>query len=156
MHSDLLESLNVGQLLVLLLASSDILFKKISIEKLGVTIVHYLIKQLINQREVLSDCSLIKLVVEVTFSNFDETMQEMGYHGCINVSFGCCDESDVVVSRVDEAYSRQLDNRCLLNHLSGDDLVTKIEDFLTAIENQHHHYKLLQPGFILSILNASK
>ena len=63
-------------------------------------------------------------------------MQEMWYHGCINVTFSRCNKSDIIVSSVYEAHSRQLDYWGLLYNLCGNDLITEIQDLFSAITKQ--------------------
>ena len=55
----------------------------------------------------------------------------MEYKRGIYVSFGCCNQCNVIVSGVDEADSCQHQDRRFLGSLSGDDFVAEIEDFIT-------------------------
>lgn len=59
-------------------------------------------------------------------------MEEVEGEGRIDVAFGAGKECNVVVSRVNKAYTRQLDDRGLLGDFGCHDCVTEVHDFVTT------------------------
>ena len=61
-------------------------------------------------------------------------MQKVCNQGCIDVALGGSNQSYIIVGRVDEAYSRQLNYWSLLNNFSRHNFVAEVKDFFTTIK----------------------
>jgi len=64
-------------------------------------------------------------------------VQEVEDQSCIHVAFGACEQTNVVVRRMNKGDSCELDYWCLFGGLGCYDLVAKVHNFIAAITKQN-------------------
>lgn len=75
---------------------------------------------------------LTEFAVEVRLAQCDKWVQELHEQGSINISLRGTGESDIVLSRVNEAHTIEANHGSLLRGFGGYDWIAEVGYFLTT------------------------
>ena len=127
-----------------MLARADVLFEQVGIEELWVAVVHDFVEELVEEGKVLPHRALIELTFEVGAGHLDKPMEEVQGQCGIDIALGAPEESNIVVSRVDKAHARKLDDGCLFRGFRSNNLVAKVQYFISTKKVKKSRHKIIE------------
>ena len=133
LNRNLLQFFNICFLLGVYFSLCDIQLKQIWIKNLRISVVHYFVEELINQRKIFPNRAFIKFfVAEISFAYQHKIIKKLDDECRINISFRRSHQSNIIMCSMDEADAVEADDRRLFRRFSRHNFIAKIHNFLTA------------------------